>query len=601
MSTGQLHDQQGFSSSLHPRPEISTIMSRGSSMGISLTPGMSVENKNFQMSRYIDDYTQPNPRENFISLRLPQRVFIWLYSISLFFFTVLTIGFVAVTPIDVIKQTLGTSSSGIKLFIVIIICIVFLVASLFLYFLRLYQNRISLNDIPSKSVYIPFYGDLSKDVCAYIDKKLVECLTDIKVKAGPLHNHDVVINHPGMAPPEYIQKRNKSPSGDGTLLPPNSCYEDVIRSLGDRFSVDGRILTQIDIPKSYSFREMIISLTKLVKAGENPPNFPDVKKMIELYEEFKFSGELINERDLLVFMVEFDKLAFFFQGSFDTKDKSMDQSKPRKSFNSTKYSTENGYDDLLLTNSNNKWYSSISELAQYPSQMFYSTSDLDDYPVKPGKNHDNKATSFSPYMQLASSDSNTSVINQTKLKNEKYSNLSSDENESPGPEEPIKFWSGTSLDRFKQRNYSASSSTGSVVKRKLALSSPQSDSCSVRRPSSGYLTDYEDEESQNGGEVGQEVSSSIPGLHYLHTGVDATHDDKLDKRDYKRGRKSSEEGVRYSNDFEDYNINRYPYERRSGVGQRPNSSMKLTDVDIKRLRLKSPEKLISEKFRRSDR
>lgn len=260
--------------------------------------------------------------------RIPRRMLVWLYSISLVILVVLTAAFVAVTPIDVVVHTTGTSLSGIKLFIVIIVCVVYVALAFFLYISRLYQNRVLLNEIPSKSVYVPEEGDLPKSVYRKIQQKLEKCI-EIKAMAGPLTNPGP-INHPGMAPPDYIQERNH---GVGCFLPPNTCYEDIVRSLALRIRMDQGILSRL--PLHYTFGEMMDELANLTLDNDYCRDQIDVARMVELYEKFKFSGEHILEHELLEFMVELNKVAFFLQTSVESVP-----------HNVRKYSTD-GYEDLL--------------------------------------------------------------------------------------------------------------------------------------------------------------------------------------------------------------------------------------------------------------
>ena len=87
-------------------------------------------------------------------------------------------------------------------------CGFFIFISIIIYFVRLYQLRVSINNIPNKSLYIPFENDFAnKAIFHYIDDKLKYC-HEIKFKSGPLQNAMYIINHPGLSPPEYIMKRN---------------------------------------------------------------------------------------------------------------------------------------------------------------------------------------------------------------------------------------------------------------------------------------------------------------------------------------------------------------------------------------------------------
>ncbi|CAK7896201.1 hypothetical protein CAAN1_12S01112 [[Candida] anglica] len=253
----------------------------------------------------------------FILFKFPRIIFRWFYTFSLFFFMLITSVMIAVTPIDVIAQTSGSSLSGIKVFIVIGICIVFVISSIVIYLSRIFQNRVAMNDIPSKSAYIPGKGDLPNRCIKVIDERIIKC-DEISMRAGPLYNKAIIINHAGRAPPEYVQNRNKSANGEGTLLPPDSCYEDIIRSLGDKFMIDGRILTQIDLPKNLSFKEILIYLMEIYKNESHfkPEYGLVIKRLIESYEKFKFGPDLIEEAEIIEFMLDFDTLVRYLQYNY---------------------------------------------------------------------------------------------------------------------------------------------------------------------------------------------------------------------------------------------------------------------------------------------
>lgn len=248
--------------------------------------------------------------------RLPRRIFQWLYSISLLIFVLHTAGFVLVTPIDIIVQTWGSPSTALKTLIVIGACAIFFIISLVIYFLRLYQSRVALNQIPSKSVYIPLEkNDLPKDVIQYIDEKLRYCISDVRARASPLQTQSK-INYPGMSPPEYIQKRNRELGypNEGTLFPPTCIYEDIIDSLGLKLRLDGLLVTNLNIPENYSFREIVMAMTRMLLEEQSldPALLPNIQSMIILYEKFKFSPEPIHEDEMAKFLVSFEKLSTLY-------------------------------------------------------------------------------------------------------------------------------------------------------------------------------------------------------------------------------------------------------------------------------------------------
>lgn len=243
---------------------------------------------------------------------LPKRIFEWLYSFSLIIFIILTAGFVVVTPLDIAVQTYGAPSTGIKMFIIMAACALFFVGLILLYFSRLYHSRDSVNQIPSKSVYVPLEeNDLPNDVLKYIDDQLKKCLGDIKVRAGPLHSKALCFNYAGMSPPDYIQEHNvrMGYADQGTLFPPNCSYEDVIDSLALRQRFDGALLTNYSVPPSFTFREFMIYMYH--RMGELLQQRQEmvlvVRKTIELYEKFRFGPDLICEHDLVVFLTSLEK------------------------------------------------------------------------------------------------------------------------------------------------------------------------------------------------------------------------------------------------------------------------------------------------------
>lgn len=277
---------------------------------------------------YTATYSTYNPNidtSRFITFNLHRRLFRWIYSISLVILTILLLGLASPTPIDVIAQSSGASSPAVKLFIVIIVCVVFLVVGILMYFLRIFQHRMALNDIPTRSMYIPGEGDLPKSALQMISRNLSHCVSVVRVRAGPMHC-DSVLNHPGLSPPAYVQERNArqfGPTLAGTYFPPDSCYEDVIRSLGDKFRERAAFIHQFDYPLNYSMREIFIYLYESYSKDPavQPEQLPEVGKLIKLYETMKFGRGLIREQDLFEFMVEFNKFGTLFHHTHEHKPK----------------------------------------------------------------------------------------------------------------------------------------------------------------------------------------------------------------------------------------------------------------------------------------
>lgn len=251
---------------------------------------------------------------------LPSRLFQWLYSFSLIIFMLVAFALIIVTPLDIIVQTWGSPSTGAKIVIVIGACAIFFLVSFLLYVSRLYHSRVVLNQIPSKSVYVPLEKhDLPSSVIRHIDERLRHNLSVTKVRAGPLHNKRETLNFPGMLPPEYIQQRNIAMGfpEKGTFLPPNCKYNDVIDIIGLTLRFDGPQVTNFDIPAHYTVRELIITITKmLVEDGEmDAALIPSAQIVVDLYDKFQFGPDLIAEEDLVTFLVEFEKLSLIFHAN----------------------------------------------------------------------------------------------------------------------------------------------------------------------------------------------------------------------------------------------------------------------------------------------
>lgn len=242
-------------------------------------------------------------------IRWPRVLIKLIYRFSFALLILALLGFAAITPLDVVVQTFGSTSWGIKMFVVIIVCIVFFVLLLVVYFLRMYKARAALRDITSSNAYMPFEGDFPAEVAREIDLKLALCVGEIRVKAGPLYNENEIINHPGLSPPTYVQKRNeklfKDKTTSGRLLPPDACYEDVIKSLGDKLMIDQKFLNSVEFPPFYTIRELLMFLVKTFNVEEQGV---DGDKLVDLYEKLRFGPELIKEEELFDFVVRFDKL-----------------------------------------------------------------------------------------------------------------------------------------------------------------------------------------------------------------------------------------------------------------------------------------------------
>ena len=459
-------------------------------------------------------------------MRFLNRIASWLYSISLFIVIVLMLAFIAVTPVDVIAQTFTTNSSiAVKTFIVIIVCVAFVVIFFLIYLVRVYKFKVAMNEVPLKSLYIPFENDFPRDVFKYIDSKLKES-HDVAQLAGPLHQCGL-INHPGLSPPEYIQKRDAGGSGDmlGKLLPPNMQYEDVLQSFADKF-YDGKLLTDADLPIHFSIRDIILYLSEQVsenaktneEESSNLCNRLDVDKLIAIYEKCRFSPDLITEKDMFYFMLDFDKFARICQNDYRSKMPKRMLRATRPSHSSTNYDIdENGY----ISSSDRKYYSSAifydtgdeedEEVPHnYPRGSKYDYDYFDSDTSSMGREHNEHVhrgihpshlavsplvRQMSPFDHRRPEDqfyTNVDYEQEQSLYNDRYNNDDNEDNDERR----------SSL-RLSRR--ASVSSSRSVIRNKLALQSKhtllnlryddgENDANSLTRNKSGYITDSENDE-----------------------------------------------------------------------------------------------------------
>ncbi|KAF7999688.1 hypothetical protein HF325_005537 [Metschnikowia pulcherrima] len=248
-----------------------------------------------------------------LAAEFSRRVLGWLYSFSLVILMLLTLAFVVVTPADVIMQTKGTSAMGVKLFIIIISNAFFLFASVVYYFSRLVHSRVLLNQIPSKSVYLPLETrDLPRKSTDYITQNLCRCVGEIQARAGPLQNELERFDYPGMSPPSYIQQRNLRLGflHASLALPENCVFEDVVNSIGLKVKVDGLFAGNFTIPKHYTFREVLLAIAEdLDTEGALDADLATVLRVVvEDYERFKFGPDLIKQAELVAFLSNLEKV-----------------------------------------------------------------------------------------------------------------------------------------------------------------------------------------------------------------------------------------------------------------------------------------------------
>ncbi|CAK9438526.1 uncharacterized protein LODBEIA_P27500 [Lodderomyces beijingensis] len=488
-----------------------------------------------EMTRYTTVVSKSSRTKTGI-LRIPHRVVKWLYSISMVIVIILMLAFIAVTPIDVIVQTFNSSNStAVKTFLVIIVCVAFLVISIIIYTVRVYKFKVAMNDIPAKSSYIPFENDYPDDVFRYIDSKLKHSY-DVAQLAGPLMQHDF-INHPGLSPPEYIQKKHENDSDDGDvqgrLLPPNMLYEDVLQSFADKFYI-GKLLIDEDLPINFSIKDIFLYLsqhcaqlakdmgvatTTTTTASNNNDNAnnsngdynvaatntiavsregPDIQKLISIYEKCRFSGKLIKEKDLFQMMLEFDKF-----GRMCQNDYRLQMPKNRRV---SKYSQSSHNYDLMEGG-----YLSSGDLKYYSSAFMYDSDDGSGDEMRQVYAHGNfsaSTTTESSSQQLTSGDHTESPSRPVQA------NLNSFSHRHPKDSDYINIDDdrGSSL---KLTRHGSLSSSRSVIRNKLAMSSKHTlsniqhhggggginnddddddDTHSLVGNRSGYVTDSENDE-----------------------------------------------------------------------------------------------------------
>lgn len=226
---------------------------------------------------------------------------------------IIAFGFVIVTPLDIIMQTMSKNAAAVKLFIIIAACTLFLFVALLFYFSRLYRSRVLFNRIPAKSVYLPLEkNDLLPSVLKYIHKTLQYCVGEVKEKTGPLANKKELFHYPGRVPPKYIQTRNIELGllSDYFVLPEEHTFQDMVDSVGLKLRLDGMFAHTYSIPKDMTFREIIVSLCPL--AHENsavPDNLARAAhRAISTYERVKFSGELVGIEEIIEFFVDLEKV-----------------------------------------------------------------------------------------------------------------------------------------------------------------------------------------------------------------------------------------------------------------------------------------------------
>lgn len=249
--------------------------------------------------------------------KVPKKVLKWLYSFSFVILMFVTIGFVLITPLDIILQTVTKRYAAIKLFVIIAACATFVLLSMLFYFSRLYRRRVMYNQVPSKSLYLPLEkNDLPPSVLKYVMDTLLRCVGEIKVKAGPLANEKELFNYPGKVAPLYIQRRNIELGfqKDFYLLPEDHSYQDIIDSIGLKLRLDGLFANTYTVPAELTFREIFVSLLPIYNENNEIPEelAISVRRCVRIYEKAKFSGQLLELEEIVDFFVDLEKVVTHF-------------------------------------------------------------------------------------------------------------------------------------------------------------------------------------------------------------------------------------------------------------------------------------------------
>lgn len=250
-----------------------------------------------------------------------KKVMHWLYSFSLIVLLIITLGFILVTPLDIVLQALSVEEAALKLLIIIAACATFVMVSIIYYFSRLYRSRVQFNRIPVASVYIPLEkNDLPRSVLTYILRTLRVCVGEIKVQAGPLANEKELFNYPGRMAPKYIQRRNieLGLQRDYFLLPEDHSYQDIIDSIGLKLRLDGLFANIYTVPPELTFREIFVSALpiSIESSSVSEELSASVRRCILTYEKAKFGGQLLMLEEIVEFFVDLEKVVTHLYSAF---------------------------------------------------------------------------------------------------------------------------------------------------------------------------------------------------------------------------------------------------------------------------------------------
>lgn len=281
-----------------------------------------------------------------LAKKVPKKILKWLYSFSFVILMFVMLGFVLITPLDIILQTVSKRYAAIKLFIIIAACAAFVLLSLLFYFSRLYRRRVMYNQVPSKSLYLPLEkNDLPPSVLKYIMDTLQRCVGEIKVKAGPLANEKELFNYPGRVAPLYIQRRNIELGfqRDFYLLPEDHSYQDIIDSIGLKLRLDGLFANTYTVPRELTFREIFISVLPIYNDNNEIPEdlANSVNRCVLTYEKAKFSGQLLELEEIVDFFIDLEKVVTHFFSSVPLEGLENSQASQTSDLDVNNYSDQN--------------------------------------------------------------------------------------------------------------------------------------------------------------------------------------------------------------------------------------------------------------------
>lgn len=241
-----------------------------------------------------------------------------LYRASLLLLLAVFIGLLVVTPIDTILQS-QSSGQFWNVIIIVVAYAITVVIALILYATRLVKTRRSLSDIPRR--FIPRKDDLPKESGKLIEQELDRCL-DIVNQTLPVKQH---ISHPGLMNPKISQGQFDAP------------YDQVIDTLNYYLELKTKKLYPgFKRPKGTPMREYIIWLIDYNVIDDQQTAW----KFIQVYQDAKFSNQLITEEQFDEYMEVCVKLMFSIKDPDNSNNDPFDGSISNNSINNIKrYST----------------------------------------------------------------------------------------------------------------------------------------------------------------------------------------------------------------------------------------------------------------------